>query len=65
MNYDAVHAIDIQIEELKKRRNALAAGQCYIPLPSYEQMIDPYGFGSHGINTFKVENKVDNEQIRN
>ena len=58
MSYDAVSAIDNQIEKLKNRRDALLDGMCYIPLPSYESMIDPYGLGSYGIiDTSTVENK--------
>ena len=58
MSYEAVSEIDNQIEELKKRRDALAAGYCYIPLPSYDSMIDPYDIGSYGIiDTSTVKNK--------
>ena len=45
-SYNSINSIDAQIEELKKRRDALASGLCYIPLPSYESMIDPYNLGS-------------------
>lgn len=45
-NYDAIIAIDAQIKELQRRKDALTSGYCFIPLPSYESMIDPYGLRS-------------------
>ena len=47
MNYDAVHAIDIQmeelkwrIEELKKQRDALTNGFCYLPLSAINKFME-------------------------